>query len=128
MSFETWPCGTHYAARLPGGVRAPFFLIFHPHAKARHTLAFKAVLITREGERQSARLTELDDAFLQEGGVHIAVDHSAVNYKDGMVLRGAPPLIQKAPVIPGIDLAGRVTASADARFAVGDAVVAKVRG
>lgn len=87
-------------------------------------MAFKAVVITKEGERQSARLADLGDDFLQEGDVDIAVDHSAVNYKDGLVLRGAPPFIQKAPIIPGIDLAGRVTASSDARYAVGDTVVA----
>ena len=87
-------------------------------------MTFKAVLITKEGDKQVAQLAELEDGFLQEGDVDIAVDHSAVNFKDGMVLRGTPPFIQKAPIIPGIDLAGTVTASSDPRFAVGDKVVA----
>lgn len=87
-------------------------------------MAFKAVLIRKDGDTQSAELVTLDDGFLQEGDVEIAVAHSAVNYKDGMVLRGTPPFIQKAPIIPGIDLAGTVTASSDSRYAVGDQVVA----
>lgn len=87
-------------------------------------MAFKAVLIRKDGNTQSAELVTLDDGFLQDGDVEIEVAHSAVNYKDGMVLRGTPPFIQKAPIIPGIDLAGTVTASSDSRYAVGDQVVA----
>jgi len=87
-------------------------------------MTFKAVLITKEGDAQTAQLVTLDDGFLQDGDVEIAVDHSAVNFKDGMVLRGTPPFIQKAPIIPGIDLAGTVTASSDSRYKVGDKVVA----
>lgn len=87
-------------------------------------MAFKAVLIRKDGNTQSAELVTLDDGFLQHGDVEIEVAHSAVNYKDGMVLRGTPPFIQKAPIIPGIDLAGTVTASSDSRYAVGDQVVA----
>lgn len=87
-------------------------------------MSFKAVVITKDGDKQVAQLTELDNSFLRDGDVEIAVEFSAVNFKDGMVLRGVPPFIQKAPIIPGIDLAGTVTASSDSRFAVGDKVVA----
>jgi acrylyl-CoA reductase (NADPH) len=86
-------------------------------------MAFRALLATRadDGGVRTA-IEELDDAFLGGGDVTVAVEWSTVNYKDGMAL-GGKPVIQSFPLIPGIDLAGTVTASADARFAPGDRVV-----
>jgi NADPH:quinone reductase-like Zn-dependent oxidoreductase len=44
-------------------------------------------------------------------------------YKDGLAITGKAPIIRKFPLIPGIDLAGRVTRSEDPRFQRGDRVV-----
>jgi acrylyl-CoA reductase (NADPH) len=59
-----------------------------------------------------------------EGDVTVAVEHSTVNYKDGLAITGKAPIIRKFPLIPGIDLAGRVLCSEDPRFQAGDRVVA----
>ena len=58
-----------------------------------------------------------------EGNVTVAVEHSTVNYKDGLAITGKAPIIRKFPLIPGIDLAGRVMRSEDPRFQTGDRVV-----
>ena len=58
-----------------------------------------------------------------EGNVTVAVEHSTVNYKDGLAITGKAPIIRKFPLIPGIDLAGRVLRSGDPRFQMGDRVV-----
>ena len=58
-----------------------------------------------------------------EGDVDVAVEHSTVNYKDGLAITGKAPIIRKFPLIPGIDLAGTVLRSEDSRFQAGDRVV-----
>jgi acrylyl-CoA reductase (NADPH) len=84
---------------------------------------FRALLVTKDGDRQSAAVTELTIADLMEGDVTVAVEHSTVNYKDGLAITGKAPIIRKFPLIPGIDLAGRVLRSEDPRFEAGDRVV-----
>jgi acrylyl-CoA reductase (NADPH) len=84
---------------------------------------FRALLATKDGDRQNVAMTELTEADLMEGEVTVAVEHSTVNYKDGLAITGKAPIIRKFPLIPGIDLAGRVTRSEDPRFQRGDRVV-----
>jgi acrylyl-CoA reductase (NADPH) len=86
-------------------------------------MTFRALLATRSDDGGiSTTVSELDDDFLMEGEVTVDVEWSAVNFKDGMALAGKP-VIQRFPLIPGIDLAGTVTASADPRFTAGERVV-----
>jgi len=66
----------------------------------------------------------VDDDFLPEGEVTIAVDYSSVNYKDGLAVTPKAGVVRSYPLIPGIDVVGTVTASSVPDFAVGDAVVA----
>ena len=84
---------------------------------------FRALLVTKDDDRQSVAITELTDADLMGGNVTVAVEHSTVNYKDGLAITGKAPIIRKFPLIPGIDLAGRVLRSGDPRFQAGDRVV-----
>ena len=84
---------------------------------------FRALLVTKDGSRQSVAVTELTDADLMAGDVTVAVEHSTVNYKDGLAITGKAPIIRKFPLIPGIDLAGKVLRSEDPRFQAEDRVV-----
>jgi acrylyl-CoA reductase (NADPH) len=87
-------------------------------------VSFRAILATRSDDGAiSASLQSLDESMLPAGGVTIAVDWSTLNYKDAVALAG-PQIIQKYPLIPGIDFAGTVVDSDDARFSQGDKVVA----
>jgi NADPH:quinone reductase-like Zn-dependent oxidoreductase len=47
-------------------------------------VTFKALLATRDGEKISTDLVELEEKDLMSGDVTIAVDYSTVNYKDGV--------------------------------------------
>ncbi|UZX13812.1 oxidoreductase [Methylocystis sp. MJC1] len=61
---------------------------------------------------------------LMPGDVDLAVLYSAINYKDGLAVTGKAPVVRRFPMIPGVDLAGRVTRSTHEGFASGDLVVA----
>lgn len=84
---------------------------------------FRAIWITKDGGAYTAQDVEIGPDDLMEGDVTIAVSHSTVNYKDGLAITGRSPVIRRFPMIPGIDLAGTVEASAHAGFKPGDKVV-----
>jgi acrylyl-CoA reductase (NADPH) len=65
----------------------------------------------------------MDDGELMEGDVTIEIDYSTINYKDGLALTGTAPIIKTFPLVPGIDLAGRVSRSTRSDIAVGEPVV-----
>jgi acrylyl-CoA reductase (NADPH) len=72
---------------------------------------FRALLVSKDGDQQSVVVAELEDTDLMDGDVTVAVEHSTVNYKDGLAITGKAPIIRKFPLIPGIDLAGMVLRS-----------------
>jgi acrylyl-CoA reductase (NADPH) len=86
---------------------------------------FKALLITRDEstKAQSVGVAVLSPADLMPGDVDIRVEHTAVNYKDGLAITGTAPVVRRFPMIPGIDLAGTVTASTHADWKSGDRVI-----
>ena len=83
---------------------------------------FRALLITEQGAEAS--LVDLAEADLPEGDVTVAIEASTINYKDALILGGKMPLVRRFPMVPGIDLAGTVVASANARWRPGDRVIA----
>jgi acrylyl-CoA reductase (NADPH) len=84
---------------------------------------FKALVVDNSGGKIAADIRELDETELPAGNVTVAVDHSTVNYKDGLVVTGAGGLVKRYPHVPGIDFAGTVLQSAHAAYASGDKVV-----
>ncbi|HEX4302251.1 MAG TPA: MDR family oxidoreductase [Rhizomicrobium sp.] len=84
---------------------------------------FKAILLRKDGDKQTADDVELTPDELMPGDVTVAVSHSTVNYKDGLALTGRSPVVRKFPMIPGIDLAGTVEESSHPEFKRGDKVV-----
>ena len=70
-----------------------------------------------------ASLQVVDDGDLGDGDVTVEVAWSSLNYKDALALTGTAPVVRRFPMICGIDLAGRVTASSDPSFVPGDAVL-----
>lgn len=84
---------------------------------------FRAILIRKDSEKQSVDDVELTRNDLMDGDVTVAVSHSTVNYKDGLVLTGNSPVVRKFPMIPGIDLAGTVEESSNPGFKPGDKVL-----
>ncbi|WP_300535081.1 MDR family oxidoreductase [Sphingosinicella sp.] len=84
---------------------------------------FKAIIIDKTDAGQAARIDTLDDSDLPAGNVTVRVEYSTVNFKDGLAITGAIPLIQSFPMVPGIDFAGVVEASDHAEWKAGDRVV-----
>ncbi len=85
---------------------------------------FDALMLTRADDgRTLAAVTPLDDAQLPEGEVTVKVAYSTLNYKDGLAITGRSPVVRRWPMVPGIDFAGVVEHSSDARYRPGDAVL-----
>jgi acrylyl-CoA reductase (NADPH) len=84
---------------------------------------FRALLLDQSTDGVTADVVELDDDRLPDGDVTVDVEWSSLNYKDGMILKGVGRLVRDYPHVPGIDLAGTVSASADPRYSAGDRVV-----
>lgn len=76
-----------------------------------------------EKEPFSARVAEVPDAALAEGDVTIRVEYSTLNYKDGLAITNASPVVRKWPMVAGIDGAGVVESSTHAMWKPGDAVI-----
>jgi putative YhdH/YhfP family quinone oxidoreductase len=62
-------------------------------------------------------------ADLPPGDVLVRVAFSSLNYKDALAAQGHPGVARKLPHVPGIDAAGTVVESSDARFKAGQEVV-----
>jgi acrylyl-CoA reductase (NADPH) len=86
-------------------------------------MTFQAIVARQTDGGVSARVETLQPDFLGDGDVAVSVEWSNVNYKDAVALAGLP-VIQRFPLIPGIDFSGTVESSADPRFKAGDRVVA----
>ena len=85
---------------------------------------FHAFVVNKTGEEFSAGFKELTREELPAGEVLIRVAYSSVNYKDGLASIAEGKVVRTYPLVPGIDMAGRVAESSDPRFKEGDAVIA----
>ena len=84
---------------------------------------FDAFVVTATDDAVHAGVSPLTLDDLPAGEVLVAVDWSAVNYKDGMVTRPGNRVARISPLVPGVDLVGTVVASEDPAVAVGSAVI-----
>src|SRR6516165_3682053 len=84
---------------------------------------FRAFRIHSEGGKIAARFEEIGLDDLAPGEVVIRVTHSGINYKDALAATGAGKILRRYPLVGGIDLAGTVESSSDARFGPGAAVL-----
>lgn len=91
-------------------------------------MTFKALLATNENSAIETNVVDLDYADLMDGDVTVAIEYSTVNYKDALALTGAAPIIQKFPLVGGIDFAGIVEHSTYPGINAGDRVVANSWG
>ncbi|MEM7564919.1 MAG: MDR family oxidoreductase [Pseudomonadota bacterium] len=84
---------------------------------------FQAYQIDKIDDKQECQLTQLSDTDLMEGDVTVKVEYTTVNYKDGLALTGAAPVVRKFPLTPGIDFCGTVESSSHNGFSAGDRVI-----
>ncbi|QIG49259.1 oxidoreductase [Nordella sp. HKS 07] len=84
---------------------------------------FRAILIGKTEKGQKLDFVTLSETDLMPGDVTVAVEHSTVNYKDGLAVTGRAPIIRHYPLIPGIDFAGSVVESSHRLIKAGDRVI-----
>ena len=70
-----------------------------------------------------ASVQAVDEARLPPGDVTVAVDYSTLNYKDGLAITNAGPVVRQWPMVAGIDGAGTVIESSHPDWRAGDRVV-----
>lgn len=87
------------------------------------TQTYKALVAKRLDGKLAVGFEQLSAAEIGEGDVEIAVEYSTLNYKDGLAMSDAIPIVQQNKLILGIDMAGTVVSSDNSRFSVGDKVV-----
>lgn len=88
-------------------------------------MSFNALLVSKPDPeaKPEARVTELTLDELPEGDVLVDVEYSTLNYKDGLCIGPGGGLVRNYPHVPGIDFAGTVEQSDDARYKPGDKVI-----
>ena len=86
---------------------------------------FRALILDQDAKGQvAATLKDIDETALPAGEVLVAIDYTTLNYKDGMCLSAiGSGMVRSYPHVAGIDFAGTVEASDDARYRSGDKVV-----
>ena len=85
---------------------------------------FKAFRVFDENNRVGGRVVEMTVDELSPGEVLFKTAYSSVNYKDALAGTGTGgKIIRKYPLTGGIDAAGTVESSSDARFKPGDQVI-----
>ena len=73
------------------------------------------------GYRSGIEQVGIDD--LSPGEVVVQVKYSSVNFKDALAGTGQGKILRRFPLVGGIDVAGHVVASTDAKFKEGDEVL-----
>ena len=85
---------------------------------------FNALIVNKQEEQFTVKIKQLKLTDLPNGEVLIRVHYSSVNYKDSLATIPNGNIVNTYPFVPGIDLAGVVVSSEDARFRAGDEVIA----
>ena len=84
---------------------------------------FKALMLEKPETGFQASIQSVDDARLPPGDVLIKVEHSTLNYKDGLAITNRGPVVRAWPMVAGIDAAGTVLESTHPVWKAGDRVV-----
>jgi acrylyl-CoA reductase (NADPH) len=84
---------------------------------------FRALVLHKTETGQSVGFETWSEDQLIPNNVTVAVEHSSINYKDGLAITGKGAIARISPLIPGVDFAGTVTASTHAAWKAGDKVI-----
>ena len=84
--------------------------------------SFRALRVHQVDGQIVPRLEQLTLDDLSPGDVVIRGDYSSINYKDALATTGKGRILRRFPLVAGVDIAGTVVSSGDARFKPGDLV------
>ncbi len=85
--------------------------------------SFKAFRIHNDAEGYRSGIEDIAIDDLSAGDVVIRGEWSGINYKDALAATGKGKILQKYPLVGGIDVAGEVVSSECERFSPGDKVL-----
>src|SRR5258706_9699311 len=80
---------------------------------------FKAILLTKDGDRFEARVADVDEKDLPDGDVTLRLEYSTINYKDALAITNKSPIVRKWPMVAGIDGVGVVESSSHPQWKAG---------
>ena len=83
---------------------------------------FQALVLEKEPAFR-AEVRSVDESFLPQGDVTVAVDYSTINYKYALAITNKSPVVRSWPMVAGIDGAGTILESDDPGWKAGDAFV-----
>ena len=83
----------------------------------------QALILEQQDGKTIAAVKAVDDNLLPPGNVTVDIQWSSLNYKDALAITGKGKIIRNFPMVPGIDFAGTVHTSDDARFTPGQQVL-----
>ena len=86
-------------------------------------MQFRALRIHRQHDQTVARYQTMRVDELTAGEVLVRVQYSSINYKDALAATAAGKILRRYPLNGGIDLAGVVEHSDDARYVAGQSVL-----
>lgn len=86
-------------------------------------MTFKAYRVNQHEGQVSGQMVNLELNDLPPGEVLIRAEFSSANYKDALAATGMGKIMKSMPMTGGIDVAGKVESSTDARFKSGDPVL-----
>lgn len=91
-------------------------------------MSFRALYLQKNESGFTADVARLEEDSLNThplaaGEVLVRILHSSLNYKDGLAITNAGPVVRSWPMVAGIDGAGEVISSADPRWKAGDRVL-----
>lgn len=81
---------------------------------------FKALLLEKPESGFQASLKTVDESDLPAGDVLVRIEHSTLNYKDGLAITNKSPVVRAWPMVAGIDGAGTVLESTHPGWKPGD--------
>jgi len=84
---------------------------------------FTALLLSESDGVVSPAIESVSNDRLPDFDVTVAVTHSTLNYKDGLIVNGQGGLVRNYPHVPGIDFCGVVEESASPNYKPGDDVI-----
>ena len=84
---------------------------------------FKAYRTFQTDKVVSSRFVDTTLEELDAGDVVVRTKYSTINYKDALSHNGSGRIMRKYPTVAGIDMAGTVESSTDARWKRGDKVI-----
>jgi len=84
---------------------------------------FKALLLEKSESGFQADVRSVNESNLPAGDVLLRVEHSTLNYKDGLAITNTGPVVRAWPMVAGIDGAGTVLESTHPAWKPGDRVI-----